>query len=114
MSRKGAEMSTETKKLIVTLSQSVQGKAELSRRLNIPRTTITSVLSEYRRTSTVETLTRSGGKKSFTNGDKNALKRLVKSNRSLTSQTITAKLNECKKKDFQPENCAKGVAFGRI
>ena len=78
----------------------MQGKAELSRLLNIPRTTITSVLSEYQRTGTVETLTRSGGEKSFTNGDKNALKRLVKSNKSLTLQTITAKLNECKKKTF--------------
>ena len=33
MSRKGAELSTETKELIVTLSQSVQNKAELSRLL---------------------------------------------------------------------------------
>jgi len=63
MSRKGAELSTETKELIVTLSQSVQNKSELSRLLNIPRTTITSVLGEYRRTCTVETLTRSGGKR---------------------------------------------------
>ena len=55
MSRKGAEMSTETKELIVTLSHSEQNKAELSRLLNIPRTTITSVLSKYRRTGTVET-----------------------------------------------------------
>ena len=48
MSRKGAELSTETKEFIVTLSQSVQNKAELSRLLNIPRTTITSVLGKYR------------------------------------------------------------------
>ena len=79
--RKGAELSTETKELIITLSESVQNKAELSRMLNIPRTTITSVLSKYRRTGTVETLTRSGRKRSFTNRDRNALKRLVKSNR---------------------------------
>ena len=45
MSRNGAELFTETKELFVTLSQSVQNKAELSRLLNIPRTTITSVLS---------------------------------------------------------------------
>ena len=49
MSRKGAELFTKTKELIVTLSQSVQNKAELSRLLN------TSVLSKYRRTGTVET-----------------------------------------------------------
>ena len=55
MSRKGAELFTKTKELIVTLSQSVQNKAELLRLLNIPRTTITSVLSKYRRTGTVET-----------------------------------------------------------
>ena len=46
MSRKGAELSTETKELIVILSQSVQNKAELSRPLNVPRTTITSVLRQ--------------------------------------------------------------------
>ena len=113
MSRKGAELSTETKELIITLSEFVKNKAELSRMLNIPRTTITSVLSKDRRTGTVETVvTRSGGKRSFTNRDRNALKRLVKSNRRLTVQDITAKLNECK--DFQPENRAKRVAFGRI
>ena len=100
MSRKGAELSTETKELIFTLSESVQNKAELSRMLNIPRTTITSVLSKYRRTGTVETLTRSSRKRNFTNRDRNALRRLVKSNRRLTLQDITAKLNECKTKTF--------------
>ena len=90
--------STETKELIVTLSQSVQNKVELSRLLNIPRTTITSVLSKYRRTGTVETLTRSGRKKRFTNRDRNALKHLVNSNRHLTLQNITVKLNEGKTK----------------
>ena len=100
MSRKGAELSTETKESIITLSESVQNKAELSRMLNIPRTTITSVLSKYRRTGTVETLMRSGRKRSFTNRDRNALKRLVKSNRWLTLQDITAKLNECKTNTF--------------
>ena len=100
MSRKGAELSTATKELIITLSKSVQNKAELSRMFNIARTTITSVLSKYRRTGIVETLTRSGRKRSFTNRDRNALKRLVKSNRRLTLQDITAKLNECKTNTF--------------
>ena len=86
MSRKGAELFTETKELIITLSEPAQDKAELSRMLNIPRTTITSVLIKYRRTGTVETLTRSGKKRSFTNRDRNALKRLFKSNRRLTLQ----------------------------
>ena len=45
-------------------------------------------------------LTRSGRKKSFANRDRNALKRLVKSNRRLNLQNITAKLNECKTKTF--------------
>ena len=61
---------------------------------------ITTVLSKYGRTGTVETLTRSGRKRSFTNRDRNELKRLVKSNRRLTLQDITAKLNECKTKTF--------------
>ena len=55
MSRKGAKLSTETKELIITLSESVKNKAELSRMLNIRKATITSVLSKYRRTGTVET-----------------------------------------------------------
>ena len=42
-------------------------------------------------TGTVETLMRSGRKRSFTNRDRNALKRLVKGNRRLTLQDITAK-----------------------
>ena len=100
MSRKGADLSTATKELIITRSESVQNKAELSRMLNSPRTTITSVLSKCRRTGTVETLTRSGRKRSFTNRDRNVLKRLVKSNRRLTLQDITAKLNECKTNIF--------------
>ena len=78
----------------------MQNKAELSRMLNIPRTTITSVLRKYRRTGTVETLTRSARKRSFTNRDRNVLKRLVKSNRRLILQDTTAKLNECKTKTF--------------
>ena len=61
--------------------------------------TITSVLSKYGRTGTVETLTRSGRKRSFTR-DRNALKRLAKSNRRLTLQDFTAKLNECKTNTF--------------
>ena len=75
MSRKVAELSRHRDqriKNIVTLSQSVQNKAELSRLLDIRRTTITSVLSKYGRTGTEETLTRSGRKKSFTNRDRNA------------------------------------------
>ena len=43
---------------------------------------------------------RSGRKRSFTNRDRNALKRLVKSNRRLTLQDITTKLNECETKTF--------------
>ena len=34
MTRKGAELSPETKELIITLSEPVQNKAELSRMLN--------------------------------------------------------------------------------
>ena len=78
----------------------MQNKAELSRLLDIRRTTVTSVLSKYGRTGTEETLTRSGRKKSFTNRDRNALKRLVKRNRRHTLQNITAKLNERKTKTF--------------
>ena len=100
MGRKSVELSTETKKLIVTLSESVKNKAELSRLLNIPRTTITSVLSKHRSTGSIENLTRNGRKKKFTNRDRNALKRLLKNNRRLTLQDITAKLDEWKTDTF--------------
>ena len=79
--------------IIIARSESVKNKVELSRMLNIPRTTIMSILSKYRRTATVETLMQSGSKRSFTNRDRNALKHLVKSNRRLTVQEITAKIS---------------------
>ena len=44
MGRKGVELTAETKELIVAISESVKNKAELSRLLNILRTSITSVL----------------------------------------------------------------------
>ena len=100
MGRKSVELTTETKELIVALSESVKNKAELSRLLNIPRTTITSVLRNYKRTGSVENLKRSGRKKKFTNRDRNALLRLVKANRRLNLQDITSKLNECKSQTF--------------
>ena len=75
---------------------------------------VRNVPNPARRTGTVETLTRSRKKRSFTNRDRNALKRLVKSNRRFTLQDITAKLKQVQNKDFQPENRTKGVAFGRI
>ena len=46
--RKSIELTIETKELIVAMSESVKNKAELSRLLNIPRTTITSVLLNYK------------------------------------------------------------------
>ena len=62
----------------------------------------------------METLTRRGRKKRFTNSDRNALKRLVKRNRRLTLRDIYFKAERVQNKDLQPENRAKGVAFGRI
>ena len=57
---------------------------------------------------------RRGRKKRFTNRDRNALKRLVKRNRRLTLRDIYFKAERVQNKDLQPENRAKGVAFGRI
>ena len=51
------------------------------------------VPSKYRRTDTVETLTPSGRKKSFTNRERNAFKRLVKSNGRLILKNIVKGLN---------------------
>ena len=71
-----------------------------------------SVLSKYRRTGTVETLTRRGRKKSFTNRDRNALKRLVKRNRRLTLQDIYFKAERVQNKDFQPCCIRKDIKEG--
>ena len=55
MSRKDAELYTATKELIATPSQSVQNKAELSRLLNIPRTTMLLMFqAEGKRASQIE------------------------------------------------------------
>ena len=90
MGQKTYELTTETKEVTLTLSESVKIKA-LERVLNIPRPTIRSVLRNYKRTGLVENLRRRGRKKKFTNRDRNSLLRLVKANRRLTLQDITLK-----------------------
>ena len=93
MSRKDAELYTATKELIATPSQSVQNKAELSRLLNIPRTTMLLMFQASIEGLTQWRLTPSGRKKSFTNRERNNFKRLVKSNRRLILKNIVKGLN---------------------
>ena len=92
--------------------ESVKSKAKLSRVLNISRTTITSLLSKYRRTGSMENLTQSGRKKSFTNEDRNALSVWL-SDRRFTLQDITAKLvNKCKTKTFSKKTVQRVLHLG--
>ena len=109
MGRKSAELSEEAKDLIVTLAESVHNKAELSRLLNIPRTTITSVLKKHQQTGSVKNKKRSGRKKTFTARDKTALIRLTKANRRLNLQEITAKLNEAKTTTFSTKTVQRAL-----
>ena len=109
MGWKSAELSEEAKDLIVTLAESVHNKAELSRLLNIPRTTITSVLKKHQQTGSVKNKKRSGRKKTFTARDKTALIRLTKANRRLNLQEITAKLNEAKTTTFSTKTVQRAL-----
>ena len=94
MGRKSAELSEEAKDLIVTLAESVHNKAELSRLLNIPRTTITSVLKKHQQTGSVKNKKRSGRKKTFTARDKTSL---IQSNESQQTVELTRNHSQVKR-----------------
>ena len=94
MGRKSAELSEEAKDLIVTLAESVHNKAEHSRLLNIPRTTITSVLKKHQQTGSVKNKKRSGRKKTFTARDKTSL---IQSNESQQTVELTRNHSQVKR-----------------
>ena len=99
MSRKGAELSTQTK--INYYSVGIHEKQSETVK-NVQH----SKNDYHERSKQVPKNWHSGNfdakwqERSFTNRDRNAFKPLVKSNRRLTVQDITLKLNECKTKTF--------------
>ena len=68
--------------------------------LNIPSTITTSILSKYQRTGSVEHFDAKWQEKELYNRGRNTSNCLAKSNRQLTLQNITAKLNQRKTKTF--------------
>ena len=92
MGRKHKELSAETKELIMKLHRKKERRSYISDLLDIPWSTIDSVVKKYRSTGTVENQPRKGRQKLFTAWDEVGLNRLVKKNRRAPLQEITTKL----------------------
>jgi transposase len=75
MGRKSKELSTETKELIVRLYRKKESRSYISDLLDIPLSTIDSVVKKYRSTGTVENRPRKGRRKLFTARDEVGLNR---------------------------------------
>ena len=99
-SRKSKELSTETKELVIKLYRKKERKSYISDLLDIPWSTIGSVVKKYRSTGTVENQPRKGRRKLFTTRDEVGLNRLVKKNRRAPLQEITTKFNDNKEHSF--------------
>jgi transposase len=78
MDRKSKELSTETKELIVKLYRKKTRRSYISDLLDIPWSTIDSIVKKYRSTGTVENQRRKGRRKLFTARDEVGLNRIVK------------------------------------
>ena len=99
MGRKSIELTIETKELIVAMSESAKNKAELSRLLNIPRTTITSVLRNCKGMARWRIWSR------HCNWKRNSQTEIETVYffwyRRLNLHDITSKLNKCKAQTFR-------------
>jgi len=72
------ELSVCTKEAIVKLNNSGVSQGEISRRLAIPRTTITDVLKRFRNRGSVENTDRSGAPSKLSRRDTRGLLRVVR------------------------------------
>ena len=84
MGPKSKELSTETKELVIKFYRKKERKSYISDLLDIPWSTIGSVVKKYRSTGTVENQPRKGRRKLFTARDEVGLNRLVKKKSSGT------------------------------
>jgi transposase len=100
MGHKSKELSTETKELIVRLYRKKESRSYISDLLDIPLSTIDSVVKKYRSTGTVENQPRKGRRKLFTARDEIGLNRLGKKNCRAPLQEITTKFNDNKDHSF--------------
>lgn len=88
------ELSVDIKETIVSLFYSGIRQAEISRRLGIPRTTITGILNRYRHRGNVENRARSGAPSKLSERDTRNLLRVVKQNRKRSLSDITSVFNQ--------------------
>lgn len=94
MAKVRKELSSDTKEAIVSLHKSGLKHAEISRRLNIPRTTVSCVISRYRERGNVENIRRTGAQAKLKARDTRGLLRIVKENRKRVLSDVTALFNE--------------------
>ena len=78
--------------------------------LDIPWSTIDSVVKNYRATGTVENQSRKGRRKLLTVRDEVGLNRLVTKNRRAPLQEITAKFNDSKQHSFSSRTIRRKLA----
>jgi len=88
------ELSTNTKEAIVSLYNSGIKQSEISRRLSIPKTTISDILKRFKQRGSVENKSRNGAPRKLTDRDTRGLIRLVKDNRRKSLNEITNVLNK--------------------
>ncbi|XP_061168330.1 uncharacterized protein LOC133177281 [Saccostrea echinata] len=94
MGRKGKELDTSVRRMVVKAYKENRNTSELERILGIPMSTIRSIVKKFDETGQVENRRGRGRKKVFTDRDKNKLSRVVKENKRRTYEDITGIINE--------------------
>ena len=97
MGRKGKELSSDIKDLIVSLDQNGHRIIEISRLLTIPNTTTYGVIKQFKERECVQNRQRNGRPSLLSERGKRHLERIVKSNRRNSFQAICHEFNDGKK-----------------
>ena len=109
MGRKSKELSTETKELIVKLHRKKE-RSYISDLLDIPWSTIDSVVKKYLSTGTVENQPWKGRQKLFITLDEIGLNRLVKKHRRAPLHEITTTFNDNQQHSFSSRTISRKLA----
>ena len=110
MSGKSKELSTETKELIIKLNRKKKRRSYISDLLDIPWSTIDSVVKKYLSTGTVKNQLRKGRWKLLTARDEVGLNCLVKKNRLAPLHEITTIFNDNKQHSFSSRTIRRELA----
>jgi len=110
MGHKSKELSTETKELIVKLHRKKERRSYISDLLDIPWSTIDSVVKKYLSTGTVENQPRKGRRKLFTARDEVGLNHLVKKHRQAPLHEIITTFNDNQQHSFSSRTIRKKLA----